>query len=53
MITQGLLPMKELVSHEVHWREASVVYSQLFGPNKDAMNGILFDWRDSLSGIVD
>ncbi len=53
MITQGLLPMKELVSHEVSWREASDVYSQLFGPNKDSMNGILFDWRDSLSGIVD
>jgi threonine dehydrogenase-like Zn-dependent dehydrogenase len=53
MITQGLLPMKDLVSHEVSWQEASDVYSQLFGPDKDSMNGILFDWRDSLSGIVD
>ena len=52
MITEGQLPMKELVSHDISWREAASTYAKLFGPERDSMNGILIDWRDSLNGLV-
>jgi 2-desacetyl-2-hydroxyethyl bacteriochlorophyllide A dehydrogenase len=53
MITAGDLPMQQLVSHDISWREASNIYSKLFGSERDSLNGILIDWRDSLDGIVD
>jgi hypothetical protein len=45
--------MQRLVSHDISWRDAANVYSKLFGPERDSLNGILIDWRDSLTGIVD
>lgn len=48
MIVYGEFPMNKLVSHEISWRDAADVYRKLFGPEKDSMNGILIDWRDSL-----
>ena len=48
MIVNGEFPMKKLVSHEVSWKQAADVYGKLFGSEKDSMNGILIDWRDSL-----
>lgn len=53
LITAGDFPMNRLVSHEISWREASNVYGMLFGPERDSLNGILIDWRDSLSEIID
>lgn len=52
MITSGDFPMQPLVSHDISWREASEIYGKLFGPERDSINGILIDWRDSLSGIL-
>lgn len=48
MITEGQFPMKDLVSHDISWRDAAKTYSKLFGPERDSLNGILIDWRDSL-----
>lgn len=48
MITEGQFPMKDLVSHDISWRDAAMTYSKLFGPERDSLNGILIDWRDSL-----
>lgn len=48
MITEGQFPMEDLVSHDISWRDAVTTYSKLFGPEKDSLNGILIDWRDSL-----
>lgn len=53
MITAGQLPMRELVSHDISWKDASNIYGKLFGPERDSMNGILIDWRDSLQEVVD
>ena len=47
-ITSGHLNMKALVSHEVNWKDSDVVYSKLFTPEKDSMNGILIDWRNAI-----
>lgn len=52
MITSAEFPMQQLVSHDISWQDAAGVYSKLFGPERDSINGILIDWRDSLSGIV-
>jgi 2-desacetyl-2-hydroxyethyl bacteriochlorophyllide A dehydrogenase len=46
-ITSGHLNLQPLVSHEINWRESEAVYSKLFTPEKDSMNGILIDWRDA------
>jgi 2-desacetyl-2-hydroxyethyl bacteriochlorophyllide A dehydrogenase len=48
MIVNGEIPMQKLVSHEISWRDAAQTYNKLFGKEKDSMNGILIDWRDSL-----
>jgi 2-desacetyl-2-hydroxyethyl bacteriochlorophyllide A dehydrogenase len=48
-ITSGSLPVAPLVSHECHWRDSAEIYSQLFTPAKDTINGILIDWRDSVA----
>lgn len=53
LITAGEFPMQRLVSHDISWRDASNVYSKLFTSERDSLNGILIDWRDSLQGIVD
>jgi len=47
-ITSGSLPVAPHVSHECNWKDSAEVYSQLFTSKKDAINGILFDWRDAL-----
>ena len=48
MIVNGEFPMQKLVSHEISWRNSEDLYSKLFGNQRDSMNGILIDWRDSL-----
>ena len=47
-ITSGSLPVAPHVSHECNWKDSAELYSQLFTPAKDTMNGILIDWRDSV-----
>ena len=47
-ITSGSLPVAPHVSHECNWKDSAELYSQLFTSKKDAINGILFDWRDAL-----
>ena len=49
MIVNGEIPIQKLVSHEISWRDAAQTYKKLFGKEKDSMNGILIDWRDSLA----
>ena len=46
-ISSGRIGMASLVSHEINWRESGAVYSQLFGKDRDSLNGILIDWRDA------
>ena len=53
LITNGDFPIKQMVSHEISWRQASEVYGKLFGSQRDSINGILIDWRDSIQGIAD
>lgn len=47
-ITSGSLPVAPHVSHECNWKDSAELYSQLFTPAKDTINGILFDWRDAV-----
>jgi len=47
-ITSGSLPVAPHVSHECNWKDSAELYSQLFTPAKDSINGILFDWRDAV-----
>jgi 2-desacetyl-2-hydroxyethyl bacteriochlorophyllide A dehydrogenase len=47
-ITSGSLPVAPHVSHECNWKDSAKLYSKLFTPTKDSINGILFDWRDSV-----
>lgn len=44
LIASGALRMAPLISHCVPWREAPRVYNLLFTDERNALNGIVFDW---------
>ncbi len=46
LITSGILKVAPLITHETKWRDAEKIYNKLFTPERNSMNGIVFDWRD-------
>lgn len=44
LIESGLLGIESLASHVVSWRASEAIYNQLFTPQRDSFNGIIFDW---------
>lgn len=47
LIASGKLQVDPLITHETQWRDAESVYNRLFNAERNALNGIVFDWRDT------
>jgi 2-desacetyl-2-hydroxyethyl bacteriochlorophyllide A dehydrogenase len=45
LITTGALKVEPLITHETRSSDAATVYNRLFTPQRNALNGIVFDWR--------
>lgn len=45
LIASGKLVIEPLITNLVPWRDAAGVYTRLFTPERNQMNGIVFDWR--------
>ncbi|MFF5261764.1 zinc-binding dehydrogenase [Actinomadura viridis] len=47
LIESGTFDMGPLISDVVPWQGAERTYQRLFTPERDRLNGIVFDWRDA------
>nr|WP_281353723.1 zinc-binding dehydrogenase [Phytoactinopolyspora mesophila] len=47
MLSTGIIDIGPLITHKVNWNEAADVYNELFGRDRDRLNGIVIDWRDA------
>jgi 2-desacetyl-2-hydroxyethyl bacteriochlorophyllide A dehydrogenase len=45
LMALGYLQMDPLISHSVSWQESAELYNRLFTPERNQLNGIVFDWR--------
>lgn len=45
LMAQGHLQMDPLISHGATWQESAALYNRLFTPERNQLNGIVFDWR--------
>lgn len=47
LLTRGVLDLQPLITDFVGWQESANTYNRLFTPERNRLNGVIFDWRDA------